>query len=76
MRAAEDGGDATLSPLPALTLALPAPAIAAETTAEGSLCVLVPGELLLFPPSATRGFDQAQALHVPLGSHAPAEAAK
>ena len=73
---AEDGGDATLSPLPALTLTLPAPAIAAETTAEGSLCVLVPGELLLFPPSATRGFDQAQAVHVRLGSHAPAEDAK
>ena len=76
LRCEADGSDVKLSPLPALTLTLPAPAIAAETTAAGSLCVLVPGEVIIFPPSATRGFEQAQAVRLPLGSHAPAEAAK
>ena len=76
LRCEADGSDVKLAPLPALTLTLPAPAIAAETTAAGSLCVLVPGEVIIFPPSASRGFDQAQAVRVPLGSHATAEAAK
>ena len=73
LRCEADGSHVQISPLPALTLALPAPAIAAETTAAGSLCVLLPGEVIIFPPSASRGFDRAQAVRVPLGSHEPPE---
>ena len=66
LRCEADGSEAQLAPLPALTLTLPAPALAVETSDSGGLCVLVPGELLVFPPSATRGFEQTP-VRVPLG---------
>ena len=62
-----DGTQAALRPLPALALRLPAPALAAECTAAGSLCALVPSGVLVFPPSPARGFEQRQAKLLPLG---------
>ena len=80
MRCGWEADAVEFEPLPALQLQLPSPALAADCTAGGSLCVLVSSGVLVFPPAAAAppgskrardegalGFDQASATLVPLG---------